>query len=85
MDEEKYKQFIEYRNKILTRLAARNRNFPKESGKLTYYEIRLKELNEAFPEFAKFGYIRLKNQEDRTKLDDMYLVELEKFMRRIKR
>lgn len=57
-----FEEFIQYRNKILTRLAARKKTFPNDKG-LSYYEIRLIELNESYPEFAKIGKIQLKENE----------------------
>lgn len=64
-----YSEFIQYRNKIITRLNARNRTFPKlEKNKKTYYEIRLDEINELYPEYSKFGKIELKKVQSVTKL-----------------
>lgn len=51
------KQFIQYRNMLLVRRDARKKNFPE---KITYYDIRIKELNELYPEFSNFGKINLK-------------------------
>lgn len=56
-----YEEFLMYRNKIIQRMNARNKAFPKtDRSKLTYYEIRLNEINEQYPEFSKFGVIKLK-------------------------
>lgn len=62
-----YEEFIDYRNKIVLRLHARNRVFTKskqDKFKEQYYEIRLKQINEQYPEFSKFGQIKLKKDID---------------------
>lgn len=56
-------EFIDYRNMIITRLHARNKNFKKDNPlDKTYYEIQLDYINEMFPEFAKLGHIELKKR-----------------------
>lgn len=47
-------QFIEYRNKLVTRREARHKNFPE---KTTYYDLRLKKLDKQFPQFKGIGKI----------------------------
>lgn len=50
-------QFIEYRNKLIIRREARHKNFPE---KVTYYDLKLETLDNAFPEFKGMGLIKLK-------------------------
>lgn len=52
------KNFIDYRNKIIIRQRARKKAF--RDTKESYYDIRLKELNELFPQYKNFGIITLK-------------------------
>ena len=56
-----YQEFIAYRNRIILRMGARRRNFPNDP--VNYYEIRLRELNDQYPEFSKFGKIELKEMD----------------------
>lgn len=49
-------QLIEYRNKIVTRLRSRQSKF---GTKVSYYEIRLTEIDTKFPEFKGKGLILL--------------------------
>lgn len=51
-------QYIEYRNKIVTRQRSRKKHFA--STKKSYYDIRLEQLDEAYPQFSKLGIINLK-------------------------
>jgi hypothetical protein len=54
-------EYINERNRVIHRLKARNRAFPKtDPTKLTYWEIRLRELDEQYPEYSHFGKIYLK-------------------------
>lgn len=50
-------QFIEYRNKLVTRREARHKHFPE---KTTYYDLRLEQLDKKFPEFKGLGKINKK-------------------------
>lgn len=51
-------EYIAYRNKILTRRDARRRAFPKDPA--SYYDIRIRELDSAYPEYTGLGKIQLK-------------------------
>lgn len=53
-----YEQFIAYRNKMIIRRDARRRSFPKDPD--SYYDIRIREINQLYPEYAHFGQIQLK-------------------------
>lgn len=57
-----FEEFIAYRNKIITRMNARNKHFKKIDNQDSYYEIRLKEINDMYPEFNKLGHITLKKR-----------------------
>lgn len=52
------KEFIIYRNKIITRLRSRSLHFGNNDN--NYYYYRLQELNSLYPEYKDFGIIRLK-------------------------
>lgn len=50
-------KIIEYRNKILTRLNSRLKNF---GNKKNYYQIRLSQIDTAYPDLKGKGIIVLK-------------------------
>ncbi len=50
-------KIIQYRNKIVTRLRSRVKHF---GTKLNYYEIRLSQIDAAYPELRGKGIIDLK-------------------------
>lgn len=50
-------EYIDYRNKLVTRRDARARHFPE---KVTYYTARLEILDRQYPEFRGIGHIQLK-------------------------
>lgn len=52
------KEYIVYRNKIVSRLRARVSHFGNPEK--NYYFIRLKQLDEQYPDFRQFGVINLK-------------------------
>lgn len=52
------KEYIVYRNKIVSRLRARVSHFGNPEK--NYYFLRLKQLDELYPEFRQFGVINLK-------------------------
>lgn len=47
-------QFIDYRNKLVTRREARHKHFPE---KVTYYDLRIQQLDNQFPQFKGLGKI----------------------------
>lgn len=51
-------EYIQYRTTILVRAKARTSKF--KDSKENYYWYRLREIDEQFPEFSKFGEIHLK-------------------------
>lgn len=54
-------EYIEYRNKLITRLEARKRQGLRPiSGKEDYYTIRLREIDEQISEFKGIGKVYLK-------------------------
>lgn len=50
-------QYVDYRNKLITRRDARHKHFP---NKTTYYDIRLDEIDRQYPQFSAMGKIKLK-------------------------
>jgi hypothetical protein len=54
-------QYIQYRNTLVTRRAARQKHGLKPlSGREDYYTIRIRELDEQHPEFKGMGQVNLK-------------------------
>lgn len=52
-------QVIEYRNKIVTRLRSRVKNFGSGTN---YYQIRLNQIDECYPELRGKGIINIKRK-----------------------
>lgn len=55
-------EFIKYRNIVRKRAEARRKAFPEDPP--SYWELRLREIEDLYPEFNAFGQIRLKNAVD---------------------